>query len=111
MDRRVLTDEQIALAKKLRKEGFTKNKLAEYFNVGSTTIWQNVYTTREEWNKSRKVYFLKRKINYVHKPKYRDIGLLVHLIGKMKQEEYTSNEVAIMFDIPLQEVNYIYAHF
>lgn len=42
--RRVLTPEQIAEAKQLRKEfGYTKRSLAKYYNVSETAVWQNVY--------------------------------------------------------------------
>lgn len=41
-----LTKEQIEEAKKLREQGKTKRELAVIFNVGSTTIWDNVYRVK-----------------------------------------------------------------
>lgn len=52
---RVLSPEQIAEAKRLREHfGYTKRKLADYFEVGQTTIWENVFSTRR---RTRRIYF------------------------------------------------------
>ena len=46
MGKRLLTQQQIEEARQLRdKLGIGKRRLAELFNVSSTTIWENVYLT------------------------------------------------------------------
>lgn len=44
---RVLTINQIKEAKQLRKQGYTKKKLAELYGIGETTIWENIFTNRK----------------------------------------------------------------
>lgn len=43
MKRPILTQQQIDHAKKLKEQGKTKRELASIFNVGATTIWENVF--------------------------------------------------------------------
>lgn len=43
MKRPILTQQQINHAKKLKQQGKTKRELAVIFNVGATTIWENVF--------------------------------------------------------------------
>lgn len=52
MQKRLLTDDQIAEGKQLREEGWTKDRLALKYNVAPTTIWQNIYAT----DKRHKLY-------------------------------------------------------
>ncbi len=42
MNHRVLTQEQIDEAKSLKEKGYTNRQLARYFEVGKTTIWENI---------------------------------------------------------------------
>jgi hypothetical protein len=46
MRSRVLSFDQIREAKRLRKSGKSKRELALYFNVGQTTIWDNVFNSK-----------------------------------------------------------------
>lgn len=46
MRTRVLSYEQIKEAKRLRNSGKSKRELAIYFNVGQTTIWDNVFNKK-----------------------------------------------------------------
>lgn len=49
MSRRpALNSEQIEEAQKLRSKGYSKKQLADYFNVGQTTIWENIYRPKEQ---------------------------------------------------------------
>lgn len=43
--KKVLTPEQILLGKSLKKEGKTKRELAQMFEVGQTTIWENIFAS------------------------------------------------------------------
>jgi Helix-turn-helix domain of resolvase len=61
---RALTPQQIEYAKELHKKGYTKKQLAILFEVGQTTIWENVYSQRRRI-RNRRIYFRK----YVQKPK------------------------------------------
>ena len=46
--RRRLTAQQIEEAQQLRKKyGYSKRELARHFEVGSTTIWENIFKTRK----------------------------------------------------------------
>lgn len=95
---RVLTKEQIDKAKLMRKEGFTQVRLAEYFGVGATTIWENVYAKAKRLRKEREA-------------KFRDIPTLIRIVINMKEEGYTSKQVSGILTLPLEETNYIFGHF
>jgi len=99
-----LTPQQIQEAKELRKEGYTKVRLAIHFNVGATTIWENVYCEQ-----SPQQLRIQRKLN--ESPKFRSLVLLVNAIVRMKQEGYNSLEISDHLQMPLKEVNYIFGHF
>lgn len=43
----ILTQQQIDYAKLLKSQGKSKRELAKIFNVGETTIWENVFATKE----------------------------------------------------------------
>lgn len=53
MTRRLLTDDQIKIAKELRKQGYTKRMLAVHFGVGKTTIWEHVYRKKINQEKDK----------------------------------------------------------
>lgn len=56
MVQRLLTQEQIAEAKQLREKlGLTKRQLADLFNVGASTIWDNVFKGRLQIAEHRKM--------------------------------------------------------
>lgn len=52
MKNKILTNEQIAQAKLLRKQGKTKRELAVIFNVSTGTIWNNVFRVRYVYKKN-----------------------------------------------------------
>lgn len=56
MRHKYLTEEQIQEAKDLRQKGMSKRKLARYFKVGSTTIWENVYARDFKRQKRFRIY-------------------------------------------------------
>lgn len=45
--KKILSPEQIEEAKQLRKQGKTKRQLALIYEVGETTIWENVFSNRK----------------------------------------------------------------
>lgn len=45
--KKILSQEQIDEAKQLRKQGKTKRQLAILYEVGQTTIWENVFSNRK----------------------------------------------------------------
>lgn len=53
---KILSQEQIDQAKQLRKTGYTKKQLAILFEVGETTIWENVIDPRKRI-RDRTIYF------------------------------------------------------
>jgi hypothetical protein len=63
MNHRVLTQEQIDEAKRLKEvKGFSKRKLAATFEVGPTTIYENVFTTKKRDRREYlKLYFRNHK--------------------------------------------------
>lgn len=96
---RVLTQEQILEAKKLREEmGYTKRRLAEHFEVGGTTIWNYLY--------GRKPYiYIRPRVKiytFIH------IRTFVDIVVAMRNEGYTSNDISKQFNVPLKEVNRIW---
>lgn len=44
---RVLSDEQVREAKRLKRDGVSKRALAKMFGVGESTIWDNVYSQKK----------------------------------------------------------------
>ncbi len=54
----VLTKIQIEEAKKLRSSGYSKRKLAIYFGVSPTTIWENVFLSERR----KRIYVYKKKV-------------------------------------------------
>lgn len=98
---RVLTDEQIQEAQQLRLSGFTKRRLAKHFDVSETTIWDNVF----------KAYSRRSKRFKRHKKTYKlaRYKIVVFVIKLKRDMGFTSMEVASQLDLPLEEVNYIYA--
>jgi len=98
---RKLSDEQIKEAKELRNKGYTKNQLAEMYEVSPTTIWDNVF-------RKTKQIKIKRPKRVIYS--YRKIKGVIMVVRQLRSEELTSIEVANQLDIPLVEVNYIYSH-
>ncbi len=96
--KRILTSEQVEKAKELRAQGYKREQLAIIFNVGRTTIWENVYAKARRIKKEREA-------------KFRHLDTLLEIIFRLKQEGYNTLYVAKKLDIPLAEVNYIYGHF
>lgn len=43
----ILTKEQIDHARTLKEKGYSKREIARLFNVGETTIWENVFATKK----------------------------------------------------------------
>lgn len=60
---KLLSQEQIDQARKLREAGYTKKQLAIVFEVGETTIWENIYPKERTRNRASyfKKYILKRQ--------------------------------------------------
>ena len=54
---RALTDEQITLARELKNNGKSNREIAKIFEVGKTTIWENVYSTTK---RTRTIIYRKR---------------------------------------------------
>lgn len=99
--RRLLSEKDLAKARAMRIRGFTKNEIAQHFNVGVTTIWDNIYSTQQRTIKK----------NNVKGMRYRDLQVVIGAICLFKKMEYNSNEASKVLEIPLEEVNYIWGHF
>lgn len=54
--RAVLTAEDIQFAKQLRKEGKSNREIARHFEVGKTTIWENVFSTKKRERTYRSIF-------------------------------------------------------
>lgn len=77
--RKVLTPEKLEHAKFLKEQGKTKRELAFIFQVGETTIWENLYRKKIYIDLSRPIcsnceIFLTKIINYHHIPINFQIG-------------------------------------
>lgn len=94
-----LTPEQIEEAKRLREQGYSKRKLAVYFEVTPTLIWNNVYRT----------HTVKRK-KYIAVERYsvRRIDIIHKALQVLKTQGYTSKQAADMLYLDLKDVNYLY---
>ncbi len=100
---RVLTDEQVAEAKRLREElGYTKKELAKEFDVPATTIWYNIYGRKR---KTKKIYLYKRQSDSY---RYTDIKGFVTIVEDLRTKGLTSAEIAQVFSIPVEEINLIW---
>lgn len=100
---RVLTLEQIEEARSLRESmGLTKKELAERYSVGQTTIWYNIYGRKR---KTRRIYIYKKAyLNY----KFTNIHGFLVVVEKMREEGITSGEIALIFNVPIEEINLIW---
>jgi transcriptional regulator with XRE-family HTH domain len=97
---RALTLEQLEEAKNLRQQGLTKRELAEYFGVGQTTIWENVFSQKKRI----------RVTIYANKG-YSKIKHLVLFIAEKRNDGWDSKEVAELLEMNLEDVNYIWSHY
>jgi hypothetical protein len=102
--KRILSTEELLEAARLRTNGWSKRKLAEHFEVGETTIWDNVYSTGTP--KKKKII---NKLPHFKKS-FRTLPSVVHIIITLRNNDVTSYEISGILDIPLEEVNYIFAH-
>lgn len=102
MSHRVLTPEEIEEAKKLKEqEAYSKRKLARRFEVGETTIWENIYRkgTPPKRKRIKKEHF-----------SYRKLKIVIYAIKYLRSKELNSKEVAQELEIPHLDVNFIYSH-
>lgn len=99
---KILSPFEIEEAKELRKLGFTKRQLAERYEVGETTIWENIFNTKKRERKPQVKKFI---------PRFRKIPSVICLMQELRQDGYTSKEIADYFNIPLKEVNFIFSKF
>lgn len=60
-----LTKEQIQEAKQLKEQGLSKRKLAEVFEVGSTTIWENIFC--DNYKRPKRITVTTTTISYRNK--------------------------------------------
>lgn len=102
---RLLTPEEIAEAKLLKQRGYSKRQLAHKFEVGEMTIWENVYSERDKENEKRRSRFTSKIPAYT----YRKIPIVIRAVCVMKKYCENSQQVAKELDMPLKEVNYIWA--
>ncbi len=103
MNHRVLTPEQIEEAKRLRKElGYTKNKLAQEFDVSPTTIWYNIYGRKR---KTKRVFLYRRQQESY---KFVDIKGFVRVVEDLRTKGLTSGEIALVFSVPIEQINLIW---
>jgi len=93
---RILTQEEIAHAKALKEKGMSKRQLARYFEVGSTTIWDNVFGQRKRYPKGQ------------NQPTFRNLKSITLVIHFLKHDGYTSIQVSQRLNIPLNDVNYVW---
>lgn len=100
--RRLLTDDEINKALSLKNEGLSIRKLSRLFEVGNTTIYENVYSKRDDENRKRYL----RRANA--QPTFRSIKAVIMIIQTYRDQGYTSQQVSQQFLIPLQDVNYIW---
>jgi predicted transcriptional regulator len=100
---RLLTEEQVREAKQLRNSlGYTKMELAKRYEVSPTTIWYNIYGRKR---RTKKLFIYKRTHqNY----KFTNLKSFVIIVEKMRDEGINSNEIANIFNVPLQEINQIW---
>ena len=93
---RVLSKQDIVKAKELKESGVPNRKIAQIFEVGKTTIWDNVYRTSP---------LTKRKIKPNRVYRYRKIDIVLTAINQMRADGYNSQTISTFLGIPLKEVN------
>jgi len=98
---RLLTLSQIKEAKKLRRSGYTKRQLAEMFEVGQTTIWENVFFDRRKQHRTITVKECS-VLRITH------IRFMFDVVKLRKQQGATSLDTAKELNLPLSQINYIY---
>ena len=93
---KILTDKELQEAQRLKEEGITNRKIAELFEVGKTTIWDNVYRIGPA---------PKRKYKNARIYRFRKITIVLTAINKMRADGYNSKQIADFLNMPLDEVN------
>ncbi len=99
---KVLSPQEIIEAKRLRKQGYSRKQLADMFNVGQTTIWDNIYRINRFPKKPRQ----KRESVIT----YRKVQIVIEAVTLMRNRGLNSLETSTNLEIPLKEVNFIYSH-
>lgn len=95
MARKLLTIDQIKEAHRLRQQNYSKRKLAEYFNVGATTIWDNIFANA-------------RKRQPKDKTSFKDITTFVVIVSSLRDKGLTSIEIAKQYEVPIKDINIIW---
>lgn len=101
MRSRVLSPEEIQEALLLKTQGYSKRALARKYNVGGTTIWENVFSTGKR----------ERRHDTDPLPSYSTLRCVIFAVTLMRRQDYTSGEVAHSLQIPLLEVNRVYSNY
>lgn len=89
---KVLNEDQVELANRLKSIGYSNRDIADILNVAKSTIWDNIY------DKGKKVNL----------PPFRRIQIAIQVIHIRKKQGLNSMQVAQELQIPLGEVNYIW---
>lgn len=100
--KKILSSDEIIEAHFLREQGWTKRQLALKYEVGETTIWENIFLTgniRRTFHKGKETFSFKK------------LPPVVALVTKMRDEDgMTSLEISGILEISLNEVNFIFSH-
>ena len=95
--RRVLEPYQLQEARELKERGYSKREIAKRYGVGGTTIWENVFATKQKEPQAPQL------------PTYSKLKCVIFTVSLLRQQGYTSGVVAHSLQLPLIEVNRIYS--
>ena len=88
-----LSQDQIILAKRLQKIGYSNRDISDILNIAKSTIWDNIYNEKRQ---------------KIELPPFRRIQIAIQVVKMKKEQGLNSLEVATELNIPLGEVNYIW---
>lgn len=111
--KKILTDDEIKEAKRLKeKENLSNREIAKIFEVGKTTIWDNIYKTkfRKREQKAYKKYQRCEKCGILHNA---DIQVINENIGNIclgcvinrLKDMFTSQQIADALKVELKVIN------
>jgi uncharacterized paraquat-inducible protein A len=112
--RKVLSPDEIEQARQLKNvELLSNRKIALIFEVGKTTIWENVYAThRRIRTQSPRVKYIRcNKCGILYNVKIQDTNVRIGcqctgcLIKTLKKKNYNSLQIAEVMNIDLELVN------
>jgi len=105
---KILTEDQLKVARYLKSKGYSNRYIANQFNVAKTTIYYNIYNTSRERLGTRPERDIKTYQQLNDLNSLTSLYCVILVVKVLKQEGYNSSQIAEHLNIPLEEINKMY---